>query len=78
MVEHFPLLTRLFKVCPKTHRIVGLRSPIGSPWLLLPITGFLALVWFVVRVAPKPSRAAYPCQRLAAPWQAASCCVGQV
>ncbi|HIJ71738.1 MAG TPA: DUF362 domain-containing protein [Planctomycetes bacterium] len=32
---------------------------------LLPVTGFLALVWFIVRVLPKPSRATYPCQRLA-------------
>lgn len=27
----------------------------------------MALVWFLVRVIPKPSRAAYPCQRAAAP-----------
>lgn len=27
----------------------------------------IALVWFLVRVIPKPSRAAYPCQRAAAP-----------
>jgi len=33
----------------------------------LPITGFLALIWFLVRVIPKPSRALYPCQRLAMP-----------
>ena len=31
------------------------------------VTGFAALVWFLVRVIPKPSRAAYPCQRAAAP-----------
>ncbi|MCL4402157.1 MAG: DUF362 domain-containing protein [Acidobacteria bacterium] len=31
------------------------------------ITGFASLVWFLVRVVPKPSRAAYPCQRAAAP-----------
>jgi uncharacterized protein (DUF362 family) len=35
--------------------------------VLLPITGLLALVWFLVRVLPKPSRATYPCQRMAAP-----------
>lgn len=40
-----------------------------APWLrwLLPIPGFLALIWFLVRVVPKPSRAAYPCQKVAAP-----------
>jgi hypothetical protein len=39
------------------------------PWLvwLLPFIGLVSLIWFLVRVMPKPSRAAYPCQRLAAP-----------
>lgn len=32
-----------------------------------PAAGLAALVWFLVRVIPKPSRAAYPCQRAAAP-----------
>lgn len=34
---------------------------------MFPFAGFLALVWFLVRVLPKPSRAAYPCQRAAFP-----------
>jgi hypothetical protein len=29
--------------------------------------GLISLLWFLVRVIPKPSRAAYPCQRAAAP-----------
>jgi uncharacterized protein (DUF362 family) len=29
--------------------------------------GFAALLWFLVRVVPKPSRASYPCQRAAFP-----------
>jgi hypothetical protein len=29
--------------------------------------GLASLVWFLVRVVPKPSRAAYPCQRIALP-----------
>jgi len=39
------------------------------PWLiwLLPVAGLVSLIWFLIRVLPKPSRAAYPCQRLAAP-----------
>lgn len=38
-------------------------------WLfwLVPIIGLVSLVWFVIRVVPKPSRALYPCQRLAMP-----------
>ena len=35
--------------------------------LLLPLIGLLALIWFLVRVIPKPNRATYPCQRIAFP-----------
>ena len=41
-----------------------------APWWLAwltPLTGLAALIWFLVRVIPKPSRAAYPCQRAAMP-----------
>jgi hypothetical protein len=31
------------------------------------VVGLGALIWFLVRVIPKPSRAAYPCQRAAFP-----------
>ncbi len=34
---------------------------------VFPVTGLAALVWFLVRVIPKPSRATYPCQRAAMP-----------
>ena len=37
----------------------------------LPVTGFLALLWFLIRVIPKPSRASYPCQRIAFPFASA-------
>jgi hypothetical protein len=39
------------------------------PWLiwLFPFVGFVSLIWFLVRVLPKPSRATYPCQRVAGP-----------
>jgi gluconolactonase len=38
-------------------------------WLfwLVPIAGLLSLAWFLIRVIPKPSRAMYPCQRVAMP-----------
>jgi hypothetical protein len=35
--------------------------------LFLPIIGLLALIWFLIRVIPKPIRAGYPCQRIAFP-----------
>ncbi len=44
--------------CPKAGR--------KKLWIF-PVTGFLALAWWLARVIPKPSRAAYPCQRAAAP-----------
>lgn len=31
------------------------------------ITGIVSTIWFIVRVIPKPSRATYPCMRVAAP-----------
>jgi len=38
-------------------------------WLicLFPIVGLVSLIWFLIRVVPKPSRATYPCQRAAFP-----------
>ena len=38
-------------------------------WLtwIFPVGGLLALLWFLLRVIPKPSRATYPCQRAAFP-----------
>jgi uncharacterized membrane protein len=33
--------------------------------LIYPIIGLVALFWFLVRIIPKPSRFAYPCQRVA-------------
>ena len=57
----------LFTMCPRTGRITGVRKPAQLPLFLFPLAGFLALLWFLIRVVPKPSRAAYPCQRVAAP-----------
>jgi parallel beta-helix repeat protein len=55
------------EVCPKTGKYMG--SSRKHWWLiwLFPIAGLLSLIWFLVRVLPKPSRATYPCQRFAAP-----------
>ena len=55
------------KVCPKAGKY-----PWNSRkhwWLiwLFPIAGLLSLIWFLIRVLPKPSRAMYPCQRFASP-----------
>lgn len=46
-----------------------LRERLRNGWLfwLLPIVGLASLIWFLIRVVPKPSRATYPCQRMAMP-----------
>ncbi len=54
-------------VCPKTGRIVGFKSTSRVVRWLFPVLGFIALLWYLIRVLPKPSRAMYPCQRIAAP-----------
>jgi hypothetical protein len=30
------------------------------------VLGFISVIWFLLRVIPKPSRITYPCQRMAA------------
>ena len=48
---------QLVKRCPKTGRIVGVSR--NSYWgaILFPVIGLAALLWFLVRVVPKPSLA---------------------
>jgi hypothetical protein len=43
------------------------RERTGQWNIVYMLIGFGTLIWFLVRVIPKPSRAAYPCMRLAAP-----------
>ncbi len=52
-------------VCPYSARHAEKKKLFKK--LLFPITGLAALIWFFIRVIPKPSRAAYPCQRAAFP-----------
>ncbi|MFH1843282.1 MAG: DUF362 domain-containing protein [bacterium] len=44
----------------------GRGSRRGGAWFLS-LGGLLALIWFLFRVVPKPSRVTYPCQRVSAP-----------
>ena len=55
------------RVCPRTGKPIGPSKKHIVLRLLFPITGLVALIWFLFRVLPKPSRAEYPCQRIAAP-----------
>ncbi len=55
------------RICPKTgRRIEREREHRWASWML-PFVGLASLLWFLIRVIPKPSRAAYPCQRAAFP-----------
>src|SRR5512137_1908810 len=55
------------KRCPKTGRVLS--GGLKGKWLAWGFSamGLASLLWFLVRVIPKPSRAAYPCQRAAFP-----------
>lgn len=54
-------------VCSAGRRVLEWgRKRSWRAWLL-PILGLCSLLWFLVRVIPKPSRATYPCQRAAFP-----------
>ncbi len=56
-----------FTVCARTGKITGLK--IGerkARWLWI-VLGLASVIWVLIRVVPKPSRATYPCQRVAQP-----------
>jgi len=53
--------------CPKSSRHPGHKTKRRWAMWILPIVGLASLIWFLIRVAPKPSRATYPCQRMAFP-----------
>lgn len=55
-------------ICPRTGKdLKRRRAPTWVSFVLFVLAGLCALVWFLIRVVPKPSRAAYPCQRAAMP-----------
>ena len=54
-------------VCPNAGKSLKLRQKHHWVNWIFPIGGLLALLWFLIRVIPKPSRATYPCQRAAFP-----------
>jgi hypothetical protein len=60
------IFSDLFKRCPKTGKIRGINMSAWPKWAMI-FAGLAACVWYLFRVIPKPSRAAYPCQRATAP-----------
>ncbi len=61
------VLSPFIKTCPKTGRFRGFRFDKTLSKVFFPLVGLAALIWFVFRVLPKPSRASYPCIKIAAP-----------
>ncbi|MHC4174724.1 MAG: SMP-30/gluconolactonase/LRE family protein [Planctomycetota bacterium] len=59
--EHTP------SVCPKTAKYPSRKRKYRWLMWIFPIAGLVSLIWFLIRVVPKPSRATYPCQRVAFP-----------
>lgn len=56
--------------CPRAEKSTGYHRSSGNnkfARFLLPLTGLACLVWMLIRVVPKPSRAEYPCMKVAAP-----------
>jgi Domain of unknown function (DUF362) len=59
--------THTCRHCPKTGRPLGATKQYRFLYRVFPVVGLVSLIWFLVRVIPRPLRATYPCQRLAAP-----------
>ena len=57
------IISRFIKFCPNTGRPVKALKP----WII-PVFSLLALIWVLIRVIPKPQRAAYPCMKVAIPF----------
>jgi hypothetical protein len=58
---------RIPSVCSETGKPIEYKSKFRWLRWLFPVSGLLALIWFLIRVIPKPTRATYPCQRVAFP-----------
>ena len=56
-------MLRFIKFCPKTGRPVKALKK----WII-PVFSILSLIWILIRVIPKPQRAAYPCMKVAIPF----------
>lgn len=61
------LISKLFARNTENGKIVSLRKPEFITILPFCFIGLVSLIWFLVRVIPKPSRATYPCMKIAMP-----------
>lgn len=61
------LVINQFTVCPSTGKITGLKTGKRKALLIWVALGVASVIWVLIRVVPKPDRAAYPCLRVAQP-----------
>jgi hypothetical protein len=61
------LVMKPFTVCPRTGKITGLEIVERKTLWLWNVLGMASVIWVLIRVLPKPSRATYPCQKVAQP-----------
>lgn len=57
-----------FKTVPEVDELLVLIKRMWFLKICFPLMGLTALIWFLIRVVPKPSRIAYPCQQVAHHW----------
>lgn len=62
-IRKMNFISRCIRFCPKSGRPVRALNK----WII-PIFSILSLIWVVIRVVPKPQRAAYPCMKVAIPF----------
>ena len=61
------LKRRYIHSCPKQGKSRWAKGKYRWVKWIFPLAGLVSLIWFLIRVIPKPSRAIYPCQRVAFP-----------
>jgi hypothetical protein len=61
------LVMKQFTVCPRTGKITGAEIVKRKTLWLWIVIGLVSVIWVLIRVIPKPSRATYPCQKVAQP-----------
>jgi len=61
------LVMKQFTVCPRTGKITGLEIVKRKTLWFWIVLGLASVIWVLIRVVPKPSRATYPCQKVAQP-----------
>lgn len=60
-------MNSIFQRCPETGKIVSLKKPKGMGVVLFFFVGIASMIWFLIRVIPKPSRINYPCMKATMP-----------